>query len=62
LAKRKNTFEKKTGFNRVLPGRPDHGSTRQISRIFVHPGLLLYPDRFSHRIDLLNWSGFNNYV
>jgi hypothetical protein len=50
MARRKNTFEEKMDLNRVLPSRPGHGSTG-FCWVFAHPGLLFYPDRFSHRVD-----------
>jgi hypothetical protein len=51
LAMRKNTFKKKTGLNWVLSSRLGHGSTRQVNRVFAHPGLLSYLDRFNHWVD-----------
>jgi len=43
LTRRKNTFEKKGS----CPGFA--GS--QANPVFTYPGLLSYPDRFSHRVN-----------
>jgi len=50
MARRKNTFEKKTGLNWVLSGRPGHRSTG-FCQVFSHPGLLPYPDQSNHQVD-----------
>jgi hypothetical protein len=50
--------KKKLGLVRVLPGRP--AGLPGFSRAVATTGLLLNPDRSSHRVDPLGRAGFNN--
>jgi hypothetical protein len=50
--------KKKPGLVRVLPGRPV--GSPGFGRAVATAGLLLNPDRFSHRVDPPGRAGFNN--
>ena len=51
--------KKKPGLVRVRPGHPGSGSPR-FGRAVATAGLLLNPDRSSHRVDPPGRAGFNN--